>query len=479
MKNSTIKRNYIYNTISQILSIIVPIMVTPYITRVIGAERLGIFSYTNSIVSYFALFSSLGINAYASRQIAFYQGIRKKQTQFFCEVASTKIIFTIPWIIMLCMIAFVYKQFTELFLIESLYLFESMVDIEWLYVGNENFKVTVARNIGVKVLSTICIFVFVRSADDLLRYMYIIVGSTALSKLLMWIGINKYIDDFDITIKNIKSHLKGGISLFAIQMTWSVYTYLDKVMIGLLQSNFSENSFYEQSQKIVVLSTTIISSLSTVMLPRISNAYINKEKDAIKVYMNKSIKYAVCLGSAMSLGLIACSSNIVPWFLGDEYSKCVYILYIISPIILLNSLFNVLEYQYLLGTKQEGFIIKSMALGAGINILMNLLLIPGFGAAGASLASVISQLIIVAVMFAHVCGQIHFDGLFKYFAKCTVSGIVMLLVLIFINGLIDSSIFATLLLVAVGALVYLLLLVAFKEGFISLLAINYLKRIKR
>lgn len=467
IKKTSVKKNYILNTFYQILSIITPLITTPYISRVIGAAGIGKFSYTNSIVSYLVLFGSLGLTAYASRQMAFMQNDREAQTRFFNEVMTLKVFLIIPEIIILIVMVFSSENYRWLFLVEGLYLVDAVLNIDWLYVGNENFLATVIRSICVKIASVICIFLFVKKEEDLLIYVLILCASNLTGAIMLWLGISKYIDRLYISYNGITNHLKGGISIFLIQISWSMYTYLDKVMIGLLQTDINQNGYYEQSQKIIVLSTTIVSSLSTVMLPRISNAFINNQKSEINRYMNGTMKFAICIGMALTVGLIACSDNIVPWFFGSQFMECISLLKILAPIILFSSLYNILGYQYLLGTKQEKLMTLSIIVGAFVNVLLNVIMIPKTGAYGASVASLIAEIIIVLIQFVFVSKQVSFLDLRIYIFKCFIACLVMYLMLTSVSRNISSGILQTWIMIASGAIIYFLSLMIVRENFLT------------
>ena len=163
MKTKSIKKNYLYNLLYQILILILPIITTPYISRNLGAENIGIYSFTISIVTYFILFGSLGVSLYGQREIAYIRENKSKLQKTFLEIVIFRFI-TMSIAILIYYIIFVrnnvYKQYYKILII---YLFAASFDITWFFQGLEEFKKTVTRNIIVRAISVICIFIFVKS----------------------------------------------------------------------------------------------------------------------------------------------------------------------------------------------------------------------------------------------------------------------------------------------------------------------------
>ena len=271
--SKSIKKNYLYNLIYQSLILIVPLITTPYLSRVLGAEAIGIYSYTISITTYFVLFGSLGIALYGQREIAYVQDDKEKRSTVFIEILLMRFI-TLGISMLIFYLSFVKQgQYSTYYKILILEIISNSIDISWFFQGIEEFKKTVVRNAIVKIISVICIFIFVKNTNDLLKYFIIYVLSTFLGNLSLWMYLPKYIEK--VNLKNIKifKHLKPAIALFIPQIAVQIYTVLDKTMIGAIVDDKAEVGFYEQSQKIVKLLLAIATSLGTVMSPRMASTF--------------------------------------------------------------------------------------------------------------------------------------------------------------------------------------------------------------
>ena len=178
-----------------------------------------------------------------------------------------------------------------------------------VFQGLEEFKKTVTRNLLVKILSVISIFIFVKTQEDLWIYFVIFVLSILLGNISLWVYLPKYIVKLKGEKLQIFSHLKPTIGLFIPQIAIDVYTLLDRTMLGYLTSDMSQVGNYEQSQKILKLSYTLITSLGTVMTPRIASVLSNNNKEKVEEYLAKSINFVFFLGIPLTLGVMSVAKN--------------------------------------------------------------------------------------------------------------------------------------------------------------------------
>lgn len=473
MKKSVTK-NYIYNLIYQILVLILPLITTPYVSRVLGAENIGIYSYTISIATYFVLFGSLGVALYGQRQIAYEQKKGKKLSKTFWEIVILRFI-TMTISMMIFYFAFVngeqYQVYYKILLLELL---ANCFDISWFFQGLEEFKKTVTRNTIVKLISVISIFVFVKNSKDLGIYFLIYVLSTLIGNLSLWAYLPKYLRKIKVKQLNIVQHIKPTIGLFIPQIAIQVYTVLDKTMIGAIISDKSEVGYYEQSQKIIKTLLTVITSLGTVMLPRIANTFVSGEKDKVTNYMKKSFNMVFLLAFPMIFGIIAVSKSFVPIFFGQGYDKVAILMSIISPILLLIGLSNVIGTQYLLPTKRQKEYTISVICGAVINFIMNICLIWRYGAIGASIGTVIAELTVTSIQMYSVRKDFNLKEVFKLSKNYLISSIGMFIVCLFIGKFISDNLISTIVQVIIGGLTYGICLLILKDTFI----LEMLNRIK-
>lgn len=345
-------------------------------------------------------------------------------------------------------------------------MFANCIDISWFYQGMENFRKTALRNIVVKLLSVISIFIFIKNENDVSKYLLIYVLTTLLGNISLWLGIRKYIVKVKFNELQILKQLKHTISLFIPQIAIQVYTVLDKTMIGAITNNMSEVGYYEQTQKIIKILMTIITSLGAVMMPRIAKCYADGEQDKIKEYMKNTFKFVYLLAFPMIFGIVAVSDNFVPLFFGEGYEKVKLLMKVMSPIILFIGLSNVTGTQYLLSTKKQRQFTISVVCGAIINAILNFILINRFDSLGAVIATVIAEFTVTAVQFYFVRKEFSFKEIVKFSKNYILSSIIMFVICIIPGQFIENDKVLIIIQVMLGVITYICCLLILKDGFI-------------
>ena len=473
-KNSSITKNYIYNLIYQIFAIVVPLITTPYLSRVLGAENIGIYSYTLSITTYFILFGSLGIAMYGQREIAYVQNNKEIRSRTFFEIFLIK---TSTLIISMGIFYFSFAMSGEYSLYYKIFLLEiiaNIIDISWFFQGMEEFKKTVMRNMIVKIISIILIFLLVKTSNDLNMYILIYVLSTFFGNLSLWLYLPRYIEKVKLKSLKLKRHIKPVITLFIPQIASQIYTVLDKTMLGSLISDKSETGYYEQAQKIVKILLTIVTALGTVMLPRMSNVFASDNKDQIKKYLNNSFRFVFFLGFPIMIGISIVAKRFVPIFFGDGYDEVVSIIRVICPIVIFIGLSNVVGIQYLLPTKRQKMYTISVIVGAIVNLIANFILIPPLKGVGASIGTVIAEFMVLSVQVFLTRKEIDYWSIIKYSKKYIIAVLIMIIPCLFIDKLINDSIVVIVLQMIFGACIYILTLILLKDDFLR----NVLQKLK-
>ncbi len=463
--SKSIAKNYIYNVTYQILVIILPIVTIPYLSRILGAENIGISSYTTSISAYFILFGSLGVGLYAQREIAYVRENIKDRSKVFFEIVILRFI-TMLISIVAFYITFAsngeYEIYYKILLIQ---LISNCFDISWFFQGQEEFKKVVIRNIIVKFISIATIFIFVKTTEDLWIYMLILVASEFFGNLTLWFYLPKYIQKISIKELKIFKHLVPILTCFVPQIAIQVYTILDRTMLGALTDNMAEVGIYDYSQKIVKMVLTIVTSLGTVVAPRIANNFINGKNEEISQYLKSSFNFVWFLGIPLMFGLIAISSGFVTWFFGEGFEGMDILIIIGSVIILAIGLNNVTGMQYLMPVKKQNIFTISVVVGAVLNFILNLILIRTYGALGAIIASVAAEITVLAIHLIYMRNKISMVGWFKCSIKYWIAGIIMLVITLLINEKFVGGIYNTILQVVVGICVYFGILFVLKDEF--------------
>ena len=290
MKKS-VKKNFIYNIIYQILILIIPLLCAPYLARTLGSDGIGTYSYAYSIVYYFMIFTLLGVENYGSRMIAKNSNDIKKKSRTFFEIYAFQCLCgSLLLIFYLLFCIFLNFQSKNVFLVETFFIVSALFDINWFFFGIEKFKATITRNIVVKLLSLVLIFVFIKGPNDLIKYAFIMSFSTFLSQILLFPFLKGEIVFVRIHLSDLKKHIVPNLKLFIPVIAVSIFKMIDKVMIGSF-STMNEVGFYENAEKIIKVPISLISALGVVMMPRITNLLANNDSEKVRLYIDKSIKF--------------------------------------------------------------------------------------------------------------------------------------------------------------------------------------------
>ena len=361
---NNIKKNFIYNLIYQFLILFIPLVISPYISRVMGVEGVGIYSYTYSVVSYFMLFVLLGVNNYGNRIIAKIRDDKKELARTFWGIYLFQLFMGL--FMFFLYIGYIYLfdvEYKIIALIQSMFILSALGDINWVFFGLEEIKITILRNILIKVGTLIFIFLFVKDSSDIEIYAVIMSGMAIFSQLLLWSFVKKKIGFIKINMKEILKHIKPNLILFIPVIAISLYKIMDKIMLGIM-SNISEVGFYENAEKIINIPLTLITALGTVMLPRISNLVVKREYKKINQYIHKSILLVMFMSFAMCFGLISIGYNFAPLYFGYEFQKTGLLIILLAPTLIFLSFANILRTLYLIPYEKDKIYILSVFLGA-------------------------------------------------------------------------------------------------------------------
>ncbi len=474
MAEKSITKNYIYNLAYQILILVLPIITTPYISRVLGPENVGIYSYTYSILSYFLLFGALGVSMYAQREVAYIGENNTKRKKLFYEVVLFRML-TVAIALTVYAIFFMGKvEYSEYYRIWCLELIAVVFDISWFFQGMEEFKKTVLRNIIVRLGSILLIFLIVKTKQDLIKYITIYSVADLIGNLSLWLYLPKYFKGIKIKNIDIKSHIIPILLLFIPQIASQIYNVLDKTMIGKMVLDKTEVGYYEEAMKVIKVLITVVSSLGIVMVPRMASMFASGDKKKVKDYLIKSFQFTFFLAIPMTFGVISISQAFVPIFFGDQYEKSALLMNVLSPIILLCGIGSVIGYQYLLPTKRQKEYTISIVIGIIVNFILNYIFIKISKSIGASIATIISELFVIGVQMYMIRDDVTLKDMIKLSYKYIIAGLIMFVLCIIIKLIIGITLKAMIIQIMVGIIVYIGTLLIMKDDYLYMF-INRLK----
>ena len=466
------KKNVVFNLANQILILVIPLILTPYLARVLHEEGNGQYAYSFSIITYFIIFANLGFDIYGQRKIAAYQDNKEITSRAFWEILILKIIFSSISFLIICIILLTFgfgKSYDLLILLLSIQVISVPFDIQFLFKGKEQFSAIFLRTFIIKIVSTICIFLFVKTIDDLWKYVLFLSLSTFLSNIIMWISIKKYICFVPIKDLELKRHLKPAISIFLPSLIYTLYSIFDRTMIGLLINNADyENGCYEQAFKINNVILLFVIVLSPVLVSRNANEYKKKGIDSIKNNLYFSANYIWLISLPLIVGVNVLAGNISAWFLGDGYEKVPMLLQIMSIRLVTAGFTSALGGELFIAIGKEQYFTLSTIIALVVNIVLNLILIPYYGAVGAAATTAFSEIVMMAILcFIVQKGKyISLLKIFKLSWKYIIASIIMFFPIYFINSAMNYSILSFIICTICGAITYYIVLVVLRDKFV-------------
>ena len=457
---SKLRNNMIYQSVYQVLAVCVPLITSPYLSRVLGAEGLGIYSYYHSIVNYFILFALLGVTTYGMRAIAQSNGKEEVSKTFF-SVYYFQLISSFATL-------FVYILFVVLFIkdgvgrvvswIHIFYLLGECVNINWLFFGLEKYKTTVIRNIIIKILTVASIFLFVRQKDDVVIYILVLSLGVFVSNAVLWFKLGDCLMRVKVTWADVKQHIKPNVLLFIPALASSVYHIMDKTMLGMF-SDIENSGYYYNADKLLNIPLTVIVGCSNVFMSRVCALVSQNKTDEVRKTQNEAANMGMCIIAAIAFGVCAVAKEFVPWFFGAGYDPCISLIKYFALIVILKTISTNTRSVFLIPEGNDKSYAKSITYGALINLVANYVLIAtlDMGALGATLATLIAEFMVVVfqiVFMQKASRKICVNQLMKSMIYL-VFGVVMMVV-VWLIPLNFSGLFVKIVIeIAIGAVVYL------------------------
>lgn len=455
-------KNFLYNVAYQILIMILPLITAPYIARVLGAELIGVYSYTHSIAYYFVLFAQLGLSVYGNRTVAQVRDNQDKLNYTFSSLYKLQLLIAIISCVvyMTYVSGFAKHEYKVYFALQFLYVISGVFDINWFYFGIEKFKLTVTRNTIIKILTVVLILLLVKDKSDLSVYIVIMAGGVLLGQLAMWTQLGKYVHFVRTEWKDSFKIFLPVLILFLPTIATSLYRYMDKIMLGTMVT-MDQLGYYENSEKFISIAMGVINALGTVMIPQMSNLISKGDIRKAREYLDKSIEGIYIIASPLAFGLASVATILSVVFYGADFSPCGSIIPVLAVSLLFSAWANVIRTQYLIPNTRDREYIISMFCGAGANLIINFVLIPVVGAVGAAIGTVFAE---AAVAIAHsffVRKELPLSHYFKLIVPYVFIGGVMFGTIRFIITFAHNSVIWLCIVIAIGIISYGVMLILY------------------
>jgi len=447
--------NFLYQASFQLLTIILPMITIPIVSRALGAEGIGFFGFTTSIVNYFLLLAGLGMASYSIREIAYVKSDTNQLSKKFWELQLFNMFFSIT-------IFFIYSLFFlitakhYLYLIQSLMILAVFFDISWLFQGIENFKEIAIRRAIVKILALILIIIFVRDQNDLWVYALIISCSQLTSSVILWHPALKLIEFKKVTFKEIFSHLHPALNFFILQVSATIFVNINKTILGMTSTMVMVGYFTNSLQLIVVLGA-VIGALNKVMLPRMSSMQKEEGEKLFIDTLQRTIHIQLFFTISLMFGIIAINEKFIEWFFGSDFYFIKNLIPILAPVIVFQQLHQAVANQFLVPKNELRFYNLTMIIGTLLNTIICIVLIPFVHVYGAVFGFLSGQIFLAISRV----GMMLKKSIFKFelikILKWSFSGCLMLLTVWLLTNRMAATMMTTIIQGIIGGAIYMLL----------------------
>lgn len=395
----SIKTNFMFNTAYSVLNMVLPLITAPYLARVIGADGVGVYAYSFSIAQFFVLVAKLGLTNYGTREVAKSRDSQVELSKTFSNLfglqCCTTLVVSLLYFGYVLIFAGEYQLIAAVF---SIWVVGSFLDIDWFWFGLEDFKRVSLRNIAVKFLTVACIFILVKSAEDVPIYAVIMVLGYFFGYLSIWFGVRKVVRLDLGQFRRFGRHVGPCLLLLIPVLSLNVYRSMDKVMLGAL-GTMAMTGIFDNGEKLIYCLSGVIASFGSVMLPKMSHLVEEGDESKIREYVCVSIKLMTIMTTLMTFGLVALSDSLVLLLFGPEFEESALVLKMAAPILIAMGVGNVVRTQYVIPKKYDGVYVQSIFGGAVLNVLLNLILIPKFGVEGAVVGTLVAEFFVPAQQY--------------------------------------------------------------------------------
>lgn len=451
--NKRIISNFLYQASYQLLLVIMPIITIPVISRALGPDGIGLYQYVFSTASYFVLAAGLGLQNYGVREIAVIRDDKEKLSKTFWELFFLNAFVSTGILIVYMILIFFFKN-SLLFFIQGLVVLSCLFDITWFFGGLEDFKIVTIRNFIVKIATFLLIVIFINEKSDLILYFIIMGISTLLSQILLWFAVKKYVVWIPVTNNEVWKHLKPSISFFIARVAFQFYYNVSITLLGLF-STMANVGYFSNGYNLIAISGSIINALNTVMIPRMSNMFNKEENDEMIQLLEKTIHLQLYFSIAITFGIITINDKMIGWFYGPEFE----ILKIIVPLLAIGLVFQILQTaiaaQYLIPKKEMRAYNQTVIIGAIINFIIDIVLIPIIGIYGAIIGYLISYMVLSILRSRALLKSSRFKFHWRQILGNILSGIIMWGTVHFLTNDLKSTILTTIIQCLIGTVVYL------------------------
>lgn len=384
-------------SVSMAATVLAPLIIYPYVTRVLGPAGIGKVNFAQSVVFYFTMIAQLGVPTYGIRECAKVRDDREALSKTVQEILLINAVTCLMAYLLFFVCLFTVPQMKSektLFAVMSFSVLLNVIGVEWLYNALEKYDYLAAITLGVKLLMIILAFLLVRSKENYVIYGAILVLGSIGWGVISFLNLGREIDLKPVGNYEIKRHLKPIGIFFAMSVATTVYTMMDSAMLGFMKGTL-ENGYYDSAVKVKMALVAAITALGTVLLPRSSYKLGQGDRLAFEEMSKKAMAFVISVGIPCCAYFMMFARPVIMLLSGAEFGNSVRPMQLIMPTVALIGITNITGIQMMIPLGREKGVLAAEIAGAVINLIVNAILIPRMGASGAAIGTVAAETVVL------------------------------------------------------------------------------------
>lgn len=459
--------NYIFHLSYQILTIILPIITAPYISRVLKPEGVGQYNYATTCGLVYIMVAALGTGVYGVREISYIREDREALSRLFWEIMLIRLLGTLMIIPVYAVQMWLQPEYRMIMMVVGVQVFSAVFDISWFFQGLEDFKKTVARSMAVRIISVILIFLVVKRPEHVIRYTWINSLGVAAGNLALWFYLPGILKKISLRELQFWKHFFPSCMLLIPTLSSCIYTFCNKIILGLMTDD-AQVGYFSQPYSIITLLMTLITALSTVLVPNIAHLIAENRMEEVGTLVRKSLRYVMFLGAPMMIGLICVSRVFVIWFFGADYEASIPIMRMMALLPVVVGTASITGVAVLVPLKKQNLYTASILAASALSLLLDVLLIPVYRANGATIALVVAETTVTVIQMYFVLRilKISLRELWRDVRNYWLAAVTMVPFICWIPGKAGNGVKSLVLITICGSVIYAAVLLLLRDEYI-------------
>ncbi len=468
-------KNYLYNLTISLVNILFPIITFRYAANILGPEGIGKAQFAISFAEYFSLIAALGIPIYGISATARSKKSPEELSKIFSELISLHTIAGLILSVAYFIIIFTVPYFADnqsLYALAGLLILLGFTSVDWFYFGIEKFKLIAFRSIFIKLTSVFFLFMWVKTSDDVLSYLGVLLFTILGNNFLSLILIRRH-TSLSFRGIGIKKHLRPVLFILGSNIAINMYALWDILILKFLTNDYTVGLYFA-AIKLVKFAIPVIISLGASLIPKITQSISEKDSIQTQSLLNKTFHFLVLMAIPISMGIFLLAPEFVFVLSGDKFTDSIPVMRMLSILPMLIGFGHFFSLQILVPAGFNKLLFKATFAAAICSIVLNFSLIPYFNLMGAGIANIMAEMLVTTLLFYYVSIHIKINLHWILVPKAMVTSLVFIPIVYLVRNFSDNNYMVLCMSVILcGGVYFMLQFLIFKDLFIKNILSRY------